>query len=87
MKVKFFLLTAMVLLFTGAAFAQSATCSGMSTGANKSRRAMRPLAVGLVTSSINPPLGRAHSSPTPSTAKAVTVDSAMPVLGKSDLHP
>ena len=33
MKVKFFLLTAMVLLFTGAAFAQSATCSGMSTGA------------------------------------------------------
>ncbi len=33
MKVKFFLITAMVLLFTGAAFAQSATCSGMSTGA------------------------------------------------------
>ena len=33
MKVKFFLITAMILLFTGAAFAQSATCSGMSTGA------------------------------------------------------
>jgi hypothetical protein len=32
-KVKFFLITAMVLLFSGAAFAQSGTCGGMSTGA------------------------------------------------------
>ena len=33
MKVKFFLITAMVLLFSGAAFAQGGTCGGMSTGA------------------------------------------------------
>ena len=36
MKVKFFLVTAMVLLFSCAAFAQSATCNGMSTGAGAS---------------------------------------------------
>jgi len=33
MKVKFFLITAMVLLFSDGAFAQSGTCGGMSTGA------------------------------------------------------
>ena len=33
MKVKFFLITAMVLLFSGVAFAQSGTCGGMSIGA------------------------------------------------------
>jgi len=33
MKAKFFLITAMVLLFSGVAFAQSGTCGGMSIGA------------------------------------------------------
>lgn len=42
MKLRFFLLTAMVLLFTGAAFAQSGTCSGMSTGAGASLNGFDP---------------------------------------------
>ncbi|MGB2901642.1 MAG: hypothetical protein WBB89_20470 [Candidatus Acidiferrum sp.] len=42
MKVKFFLVAAMVLLFTGAAFAQSGTCSGMSTGAGGSLNGFDP---------------------------------------------
>jgi len=42
MKVKFFLMAAMVLLFTGASFAQSGTCSGMSTGAGASLNGFVP---------------------------------------------
>src|SRR6202521_5506728 len=42
MRVKFFLITALVLLFTGAAFAQSATCSRMSTGAGASLNGFVP---------------------------------------------
>jgi len=45
MKVKFFLVTAMVLLFSGAAFAQSATCNGMSTGAGASLNGFVPFPV------------------------------------------
>jgi hypothetical protein len=42
MRVKFLLLTAIVLLFTGAAFAQNGTCSGMSTGAGASLNGFDP---------------------------------------------
>ena len=42
MRVKFFLLTALLLLFTGSAFAQSGTCSGMSTGAGASLNGFVP---------------------------------------------
>jgi hypothetical protein len=42
MKVKFFLITAMVLLFSGAAFAQGGTCSGMSIGAGASLNGFVP---------------------------------------------
>jgi len=42
MRVKFLLLTALVLLFTGSAFAQSGTCSGMSTGAGASLNGFDP---------------------------------------------
>ena len=42
MKVKFFLLIALVLLFTGAAVAQSGPCSGMSTGAGASLNGFDP---------------------------------------------
>jgi hypothetical protein len=44
MKAKFFLITAMVLLFSGAAFAQSPspTCSGMSIGAGTSLKGFVP---------------------------------------------
>jgi hypothetical protein len=42
MRVKFFLLTALLLLFTGSAFAQRGTCSGMSTGAGASLNGFDP---------------------------------------------
>ena len=42
MKLRFFLLTAIVLLFAGAAFAQSGTCSGMSTGPGASLNGFDP---------------------------------------------
>jgi hypothetical protein len=42
MKVKFLLLTALLLLFTGSAFGQSGTCSGMSTGAGASLNGFDP---------------------------------------------
>lgn len=42
MKARFLLITAMVLLSTSAAFAQSATCSGMSTGAGASLNGFVP---------------------------------------------
>jgi hypothetical protein len=45
MRVKFFLLTALLLLFTGSAFAQSGTCSGMSTGAGASLNGFDPFPV------------------------------------------
>src|SRR6202521_5588868 len=54
MRVKFFLITALVLLFTGAAFAQSATCSRMSTGAGASINGFVPFpASGLCTTDIS----------------------------------
>src|SRR6202171_5018520 len=45
MKVKFFLMTAIVLLFADAAFAQSAPCSGMSTGAGAKLNGFVPFPV------------------------------------------